>query len=445
VATALRPAGGTAGAGVFAAGDYHELADAMTFVGRFSLDSLVVDAKWIRVAVWPADAYSAVAARTLRASIERIAKTQNRLMNGAPYDTYTIFFNVFREPIPFAGGLEHAASQFDIMPASGFVDETGTLGAFMNPLMSHEFFHLWNVKRIRPAELWPYDYHAEQYTPLLWWSEGVTDYFADLTNVRAGLWTDGEFIASLDGNIRQIETAPEPWSPEDGSAATWIDEVFVQSSQLYYPKGSVLGLLMDIAIRDATDNAKSLDDVIRTLNVRFARQGKGFTTADLLAVLREVGMPDVDGFYRRYIDGREPLPYEQLLPKVGIAVTRRAVTSPTLGVSSRPGQDGRVVVEQVTSESAAEAAGVAPGDVLLRVGDVEVSASVGWAGEFRTRYRGRAGAPLPIVVQRGDERLTLSGVVREVTLTQVSVARADAPDARAARLWRGLVSGTMGR
>src|SRR6266571_5902069 len=124
--------------GVYRAGDYHELADAMTFLGRYSLDSLQADGKWIRIAVWPAADYTAAVARNLRNGIAKMAPVQNRIMGDTPYDVYT------------------------------------------------EFFHLWNVKRIRPAEMWPYDYHAEQYTPLLWWSEGVTDYYADLTNLRSG-------------------------------------------------------------------------------------------------------------------------------------------------------------------------------------------------------------------------------------------------------------------
>src|SRR5207247_267844 len=89
--------------------------------------------------------------------------------------------------------------------------------------------------RIRPAEMWPYDYHAEQYTPLLWWSEGVTDYYSDLTNIRSGLWTADQFLNNAAQDMQQVESAPEPWSEEDGSVATWIKEVFVNSSQLYYP------------------------------------------------------------------------------------------------------------------------------------------------------------------------------------------------------------------
>src|SRR6266511_1017367 len=169
--------------GVYRAGDYHERADAMTFLGRYSLDSLQADGKWIRIAVWPGTDYTPAVARNLRGGVAKMAPVQNRIMGEAPYDVYTIFFNVIHEPIDFGGGLEHSYSQFDIMPAPAFADPvSGKLGAFIYPLLSHEFFHLWNVKRIRPVEMWPYDYHAEQYTPLLWWSEGVTDYYANLTN-----------------------------------------------------------------------------------------------------------------------------------------------------------------------------------------------------------------------------------------------------------------------
>src|SRR6266576_2905702 len=229
--------------GVYRAADYHELADAMTFVGRYSIDSLQTDGKWIRIAVWPASDYTPAVARNLRNGVAKMAPVQNRIMGEAPYDVYTVFFNVIHGPIDFGGGLEHSSSQSPIMTALGFAYPFGSLGELMYPLLSHEFFHLWNVKRIRPAEMWPYDYHAEQYTPLLWWSEGVTDYYADLTNLRAGLWTPTQFLDNAIANIQQVDDAPEPLSVEDGSEATWIHEVYVNSSQLYYPKGSLLGFL----------------------------------------------------------------------------------------------------------------------------------------------------------------------------------------------------------
>ena len=440
VMTALRPGP----AGTHTAPDYHELADAMTFLGRFSRDSLRVDGAWVRLGVWPAAAYTPAVARNLRHSLERLSTAQNRLMGGPPYEVYTVFFAAVPDPIEYGGGLEHSYSHFNILPAPAFADPAGNLGGFVNTLVSHELFHLWNIKRIRPAELWPYDYTREQYTPLLWWSEGVTDYYGDVANLRAGLGSEGDFVTSVQHNIDQVDAAPEPWSAEDGSAATWIDEVFVNSSQLYYPKGSLLGLLLDVSIRDATNNAKSLDDVTRALFTRFAARGRGFTTDDLLGLLREAGMPDVDGFYRRYVDGREPLPYETVLPKAGFTLDRQSFAIPFLGVSSTVLPGGRLGVDAVTPASAAEAAGVAPGDELVEVGGIAVGAEGDWATAFRARYAGKSGQPLEIVVRRGGARLVLRTTVRERTATRITVARAPSPNARQTRLWRGIATGHAG-
>ncbi len=436
VTTALRPGAG----GAYAAADYHELADAMTFAGRHAVDSLQVDGKWLRIAVSPASAYTPATSRSLRNSVTRLSQVQNRIMGGPPYDVYTVFFAVISEPINFAGGLEHTFSHFNIMPVQAFADGAGTLGDFMNPLMSHEFMHLWNVKRIRPAELWPYDYTREQYTPLLWWSEGVTDYYADVSNLRAGLWTEREFAANVESNAGQVDGAPEPWSAEDGSAATWIDEVYVPSSQLYYPKGSLLGLLLDISIRDATDNAKSLDQVMRGLYERFYRQSKGFRTADLLGLLREAGMPELDTFYQKYVNGREALPYDDVLPRAGFAVERRTVASPVLGVSQTASAAG-MEITGVDPTSAAAAAGVRPGDVLVRVGDVTVTVDADWGAEFRRRYQGRAGQPLTIVVRRDGRAITLTGEVRERTRTTIAISRAASLTPKQSRVWRGIATG----
>ena len=442
VATAL--GGGGSGSGPYTAANYHELADAQTFVGKYSLDSLQVDGKWIRVAVWPADAYSTGVQRNMRADLEKIARTENALLGGPPYDRYTVFFNVIREPVNFGGGLEHAASQFDIMPQGAFADAAGTFGDFMVPLMAHEYFHLFNVKRIRPAEMWPYDYHAEQFTPLLWWSEGVTDYYADLSNLRSGLWTTEQFLGNATQNMEQVEGAPEPWSEEDGSVATWINEVFVNSSQLYYPKGSLTGLLLDVSLRDASDNRHGLDDVMRALYTRFYQKQKGFTTQDLLGLLREYGLPDVDAFYQRFINGRESLPYESVLAKAGIAVARRTTSNPFLGVNAQPDETGKLVVQSLVPGSAADLAGLQPGDVLLKVGDIEAHSDGDWGARYRERYRGQNGQPLAISVTRGGRSLTLATQVRERTAVSFTLTPAAAPTPKQAKIWRALATGSTG-
>src|SRR6059058_3706981 len=400
VTTALGGAG--SGSGPYTAANYHELADAQTFVGKYSLDSLQVDGKWIRIAVWPADAYSSGVQRNMRADLEKIARTENALLGGPPYDRYTVFFNVIREPVNFGGGLEHAASQFDIMPQGAFADAAGTFGDFMVPLMAHEYFHLFNVKRIRPAEMWPYDYHAEQFTPLLWWSEGVTDYYADLANLRSGLWTTEQFLGNATQNMQKVEAAPEPWSEEDGSVATWMNEVFVNSSQLYYPKGSLTGLLLDY------------------------------------------GLPDVDAFYQRYINGREPLPYESVRAKAGIAVARRTTSNPFLGVNAQPDETGKLVVQSVVPGSAADVAGLQPGDVLLKVGEIEAHSDGDWGARYRERYRGQNGQPLTISITRGGRPVTLDTQVRERTAVSFTLTPAATPTPKQAKIWRGLATGSTG-
>jgi len=330
------------------------------------------------------------------------------------------------------------------MPQNAFADAAGSFGDFMVPLMSHEYFHLWNVKRIRPAEMWPYDYHGEQYTPLLWWSEGVTDYYADLTNVRSGLWTSAQFLGNAASDMQQVESAAEPWSEEDGSVATWINEVFVNSSKLYYPKGSLTGMLLDVSIRDATDNKNSLDDVMRALYSRFYQKHKGFGTADLLGLLREFGMPDADGFYQRYINGREPLPYESVLPKAAIAVVRKTTAVPFLGVNAQPNEHGKLVVRDIVPGSAAEAAGLAAGDELVRVGEVETRPDSDWASKFRQQYRGQGGAPLTITAQRGGQTVTLTTQVRERSSTAFTLTPAAAATPKQTKLWRGITTGSTG-
>jgi len=423
----------------YKAADYHELADAQTFVGHFTRDSISVDGKWIRIGFWPSSDYTPAAAKNLREGIGRQAATQNKLMGGAPYDVYTIFFNIIHEPISFGGGLEHAASQFDILPTEMYADAGGTLGSFVRPLTAHEFFHMWNVKRIRPVEMWPYDYRAEQYTPLLWWSEGVTDYYGDLTDLRSGLWDADQWLASTQSNVDQVEQIPEPWSEEDGSIATWINEIYDNSSQMYYPKGSLTGLLLDISIRDATDNKHSLDEVTRNLYARFYKQGKGFRTGDLLALFTEAGMPNVNAFYQRYINGRDSLPYEQVLPLAGIAVQRSSRKAIYLGVMFGGSAN---VLSGVSDGGPAQTAGLQGGDTLISVGDITVAPDKDWGPAFRSEYAGKSG-PVPVVLRRNGQTMTLNVTPGERTISAVQLSRMANPSPKAARIWQGIAAGTV--
>jgi predicted metalloprotease with PDZ domain len=438
IATGLAPGSRP---GEYRAASYHDLVDSPTFLGHFALDSVVVDGKPIRLAIWPDTALTPAVWDSLGESLRRIAATEDRMMGGPPYADYTVFVYAPPEELPWAGGLEHRNSQLDILSMEFLAPDRrhGILGEFTRPLLAHEFFHLWNVKRIRPAAMWPYDYAREQYTPLLWWSEGVTDYYADVTLARSGLWSDSAFVASASANAAQVESAAEIVSVEDASVDTWISPTWVDEAQYYYPKGALLGLMLDIEIRTTTANAHSLDDVMRALLADFWRQGKGFTTRDLLDLIRP-WYPGVDDFYRRYIRGREPLPYERVLPMGGIAVAVRETRTPVVGVEMEKPQDGGVLVSAVAPGSLADLVGLQLGDVLLRVGDVPTTAPT-WPAVFRARYAAAAGRPIEVAFRHDGKEITRTGTV------QVRISRAvelqAAPDASPSA--RAVFEGITGR
>jgi len=391
----------------YRADSYHDLVDAPVFAGsHIWLDSVMVDGKPVRFAIAPDTAMTPAVWDSVSHALRRIAAAQNRIFGGPPYDSYTILFYAPFADMQWGGGLEHHNSQFDAIAAPFFAAnrETGQLGDFTRPLISHEFFHLFNVKRIRPAEMWPYQYSHEQFTPLLWWSEGVTDYYGDVTLARGGLWSVDRFINSMNSNLVQVEDAAEPVAVEDASINTWISPTYVDESQYYYPKGSLLGLMLDIQIRDATANRHSLDEVMRTLWTDFYRRGRGFTTADLLGIIRP-WFSGVDDFYKRYVNGREALPYQQILPRGGIAVSLNETRVPYIGVVAGEAKDGGVEIGRVAANSVAAEAGLQPGDILLRVGEIGTTDPQSFGAAYRQRYTAE-GEPLQLSWRRDGQPMT---------------------------------------
>jgi len=438
VATGLSPAGRP---GAYHAASYHDLVDSPAFLGHFALDSVTVDGRTVRLAIWPDSALTPAVWDSVGESLRRIAAMGDRMMGGPPYDDYTVFVYAPPDELTWAGGLEHRNSQFDIISMDYFATDRrrGILGEFTRPLLAHEFFHLWNVKRIRPAAMWPYDYAHEQYTPLLWWSEGVTDYYADVTLARSGLWSPAAFVASASSNAQQVERAAEIVSAEDASVDTWTRPTWVDEAQYYYPKGSLLGLMLDIEIRAATANAHSLDDVMRALLTDFWRQQRGFTTADLLALVRP-WYPGVDDFYRRYIQGREPLPYETVLRLGGIAAAVQETRTLLLGLSVEKPVEGGVLIAAVAPGSLAESAGLMPGDVLVRLGDVATS-GLSWPALFRARYAKAASQPIEVVYRHEGREVVRTGTVQVRTSRTVSLK----PDPNAGPAARAIFAGITGQ
>jgi predicted metalloprotease with PDZ domain len=419
----------------FAEPNYHDLVDMPMFIGRVELDSAQIAGKWYRLATYPTGALTGTGRAHFWDEMRQFMPPLVAVTGEAPFDAYTVMM-IFDPSTPGGSALEHQNSHVGV-----YTPMIPLAGPLLASISAHEIFHAWNVKRLRPADLWPYDYHGPQPTTLLWVSEGITDYYADLGLVRGGVIGPAEFYRTTAGKIDEVANTPAT-SLEDASLSTWIHPVD-GSGYVYYPKGSLAGLLLDILIRDASDNRSSLDAVMRDLYVRFYRAGHGFTVDDWWqAVSRAAGGKSFDDFARNYIDGREPFPYATVFPLAGLVLHADTTRLPRLGTTTVADSTG-IRVTAVTPASSASAAGIQEGDYLVKVGDVDVrTADFGLA--FRSRYaREPEGTPLAIVLRRKGQPLTLAAGLRFATMTSYAVTADENASPKAARIRDGLLKGTL--
>jgi predicted metalloprotease with PDZ domain len=268
-------------------------------------------------------------------------------MREVPFEEYVFFYHF--NPDSMGGGMEHANStaiDSSRPPAVG--------------VTAHEFFHLWNVKRIRPVSLergcpegcadgrGP-DYSRENWTRSLWLAEGVTSTYGAFTLVRTGLWTRQQFYKDLAGEIAELESRPaRQWqSVEQASLDAWLEKYAryqqPEYSISYYNKGQILGVLLDILIRDATDNRASLDDVLRYLNREFAHRGRFYDEQrDIRAAVEKIAGRDFGDFFARYVAGTDPLPYDEILGRAGLQLTLRGRNSTIEETGAAPERQRRI-------------------------------------------------------------------------------------------------------
>jgi predicted metalloprotease with PDZ domain len=302
--------------------------------------------------------------------VERIVRQNLAMWGQLPYDKY-VFFNMLTES---GGGLEHKNSV--MMMTTRWATRThqrylGWLG-----LVSHEFFHAWNVKRLRPRALGPFDYDHENYTPSLWIAEGFTDYYGDLNLVRAGLSTSEEYLRDLSRAIHSLQTTPGRLvqTADMASFDAWIkayrpDENSANTSISYYTKGSIIAFLLDARIRQATGGAKSLDDVMRLAYQRYSG-AHGYTNEEFRQVAQEVAGADLSAWFTRVADTTAELDYTPALDWYGLRF--RPVPPPDpdapargwLGLRTRD-VGGRLVVTQTPRGTPGYEAGLNVDDEIL--------------------------------------------------------------------------------
>jgi predicted metalloprotease with PDZ domain len=428
IATGMDPGPGT---NTFTAGNYHDLTDMPFYVGRFAIDSTQIAGKWIRLAWWPAASLTTARRDRTFGWLQKFVPAQIAVFGEAPFRNYTIFQR--SDTLVNGGGLEHHSSQVDEVTTSGLD------APYLPGLYSHEFFHAWNVKRLRPADMVPYRYDDAQPTTWLWVSEGVTDYYGAVALVRGGVNDSTRFFDFIAGEIASVAGAP-PTAVSDASLGSWINPTD-GSSGLYYPKGGLTGFLLDVMIRDASDNHMSLDNVMRRLYDATYKRGKGFTAADWWSeVSRAAGGKSFAEFARRYVDGREPLPVDSVLRLAGLRSESDTIREPRLGISTSTDSTG-VAISQISPTGAAAAAGARVGDRIVSIGDVTISNDDSFE-PLRARYAGTTLTTLPMVVRRGRETITIQLPVRLTSRVQARVLPVPNAPEKAVRIRGGILRGS---
>ncbi|WP_298403081.1 M61 family metallopeptidase [uncultured Chloroflexus sp.] len=428
----------------FQAADYDELVDCPVECGTHRVLTFSVDGVLHRIAIW---GYGNEDEARLLADTQRIVEVQRRLFGELPYRDYTFILHLTDGR---GGGLEHRNSATNMVDRWTFTDQ---YERYLS-LTSHELFHAWNVKRLRPAALGPFDYQAENYTRLLWFVEGATSYYDDLLLVRAGLMSEERYLQKLADEIVQLQSQPgrRLQSLEQSSFDAWIkfyrpDENSINASISYYLKGSLVCWIFDMAIRARTNGERSFDDVMRYLYQRYPVEGPGIPEEGaVLAAIEAIGGSDggLRELYEQYVVGVEELDYAAALAVVGLEPhwqyrrPRHDSQPPAwLGINWRK-QGERTVVASVRSDGPAYVAGVYADDELIAID--------GWrVNEERLNHRlleRRPGDTVRLTLFRGDALIEVPVILAVAPYDMLSLAPVAAPTAQQVQMraaWLGRI------
>jgi predicted metalloprotease with PDZ domain len=460
VATAMRRRGASRhGFGIYAATDYDELIDHPVEMGTFTLGTFVARGVPHEIAI--TGGREVDMARLCR-DLRRLCAQHIGFWGApAPMDRYLFLVTAVGDGY---GGLEHRASTAllcsrEDLPRAG--EKTGEHYRTFLGLASHEYFHTWNVKRIKPAAFAPYDLERENYTGLLWAFEGVTSYYDDLALVRCGLIRERDYLEVLGRTATALLRNPgrSRQTVAESSWDAWIkcyrpDENTPNAVVSYYGKGSLVALCLDLLIRARTRGRKSLDDVMRALWACYGRTGTGVPEDGVERAAAEVSGLRLRGFFDRALRSTAELPLARLLGTVGLKLAVRPADSPTdrggrrasmserelarqVTIGARVANDGtEVKLNSVLDGGAAQRAGLASGDVIVALGGLRATPE-NWTSLLACY---RPGDTVEAVAFRRDElmrfAITLEARARDTCVIAAAEA-APATAIRRRRAWLG--------
>ncbi len=407
----------------FVAADLDTLVDSPFEIGSHQLHDFEVRGKPHQLAIW---GKGNVKVQPLIEDIKKIIEVEADMFGGLPYEKYLFLLHLSSQSF---GGLEHKDSCSLIYRRFGFSDRD-KYERFIQ-LVAHEFFHLWNVKRIRPKELEVFDYDRENYTPSLWFCEGTTSYYDLLIPLRAGIYNVKSYLINLSKEITRFQTTPgrkvQPVS--ESSFDAWIklyrQDANSPNSQIsYYLKGEMITLLLDLMIRSRHQNQRSLDDVMLKLWQKFGKDEIGYTADELKQIIESVAGTDLTEFYQRYIHGREELPFNEYLEPFGLELVEYTASEPFLGIKV-VSNNAKESIKFVEYDSPAQIAGIDAGDELLAIDGIKVTGK-----ELNERLKDyQPQDTIEITVFHQDELRTYSVTLAEPRANKYEVVSVEKPSA----------------
>ncbi len=319
------------------------------------------------------------------------------------------------------GGLEHLNCQTSQMLRWNYADEN-RYRSFLG-LISHEYFHLWNVKRIRPIELGPFDYNTENYTELLWVAEGVTSYYDDLFLKRAGIHSEDSYLKELAANINRLENQPgkDVMNLCESSKLAWVKAYMGNENSnnvtiSYYNKGMLVAWMLDMEIMGNTNNEKRLDDVMRQLYDKYyIKKKRGFTYSEFVIECSNVCGKPMDDFFNIYTRSTRKLPYYQYLGGKGLSLEDRTSKSPSLGIKTKV-ENGKTIVAYVSPAGAGLESGLSVNDEIISLNGWRVD------GEINSKINGfEIGSPIELIYARSGKIYTTTIIPKKNTEVNYSI------------------------
>lgn len=363
----------------------------------------------------------------LKVDMPKIIEAATDVFGENPNKEYTFIIHNLTKG---SGGLEHLSST--TLQVNRWTYEGEDYKGFLS-LVAHEYFHLWNVKRIRPDALGPFDYNNENYTDLLWVMEGFTSYYDELLLYRAGIYTEDEITRKLAGSINSIENQPgnKVMSAAESSFNAWIkgyrpNENSYNTSISYYTKGSVIANLLDLMIIESTKGKKSLDDVMKFLYQEYyKKQGRGFNISEMRTALEKVSGLDLKSFFDKYIFGTETFDYKTVFNYANYDMLIMENKRMNIGVSL-----SNNYIKSVTRNTSAYNGGLNVGDEILAVNGFRFDGSF---SDFTNNKK--VGDKISVLISRDDIIQTIEMPLIESTSTSHNLIKKDAPENAVYKKW----------